>query len=175
MKDLMSDANAKPDITVHKLDLSGRAIYSYPGRVLARTATAVTLEATFTRNERLDLGYTVFEAGDRFVEHFYGDRWYNIFEVYARETGRLRGWYCNLTRPARIEADAVSAVDLALDVWVDPDGRTRVLDEAEFAALPLPPEEVRAVRAACAELLQLAAHRAGPFGQIRPPHPADEG
>jgi hypothetical protein len=171
----MSEARPNYDITVHKLDLNSRSVYSYPGTVLARTATALSLEAFFTRSARLDLGYTVFEAGDRFVEHFYADRWYNIFEVYAVGTGRLRGWYCNLTRPALIEAGQVSAVDLGLDVWVGRDGQARVLDEAEFAALPLSPEEVRAVRAACAELLELAAHRAGPFEKIDPPRLADEG
>jgi uncharacterized protein len=150
-------------ITVRKLDLQGQPVFTYPGVVLVRTATAVTLEAYFTRYARLDLGYTVFEQGDRFVEHFYSDRWYNIFEIYAVKTNQLRGWYCNLTRPALIEDRQVSAVDLALDVWVAPDGKTQVLDEAEFAALPLAPEETSAVRAACTELLQLAAQHAGPF------------
>jgi predicted RNA-binding protein associated with RNAse of E/G family len=153
-------------ITVRKLDLNGQPTFTYTGTVLARTATAVSLEAFFTRYARLDLGYTVFEQGDRFVEHFYSDRWYNIFEVYAIGTQRLRGWYCNLTRPAVIEDDQVSAVDLALDVWVDPEGKTQVLDEAEFAALPLAADEITAVRAACAELLDLAGPRAGVFEKI---------
>ena len=83
--------------------------------------------------------------------------------MYARDTGALRGWYCNITRPAVIEEARVSAVDLALDVWVDPAGRTWVLDEEEFAALDLGPDEVAAARAAVAKVLALAAQRGGPF------------
>jgi uncharacterized protein len=152
-------------ITIRKLDHTGREVFAYPGVVLERTAASVTVEAFFSRYDRLDLGYTVFERGDRFVESFFTDRWYNIFEIYAVGSQALRGWYCNLTRPAVIDDHEVSAVDLALDVWVDASGQAQVLDEAEFAALPLSAEEVDTVRAACAELLALAAQRAGPFSR----------
>lgn len=170
-----------PTFTIRKLDLAGRETYAYPGALLARTPTSITLEAFFSRYERLDLGYAVFERGDRFVETFFTDRWYNIFEIYAAETNHLKGWYCNLARPAVIEDGAeatpptVSAVDLALDVWVSPAGAAHVLDEAEFAALPLRPQEIGAVRAACAELLDLARHRAGPFAKINAPPLGEEG
>ncbi|MBC7225832.1 MAG: nicotinamide-nucleotide amidohydrolase family protein [Thermoflexales bacterium] len=43
---------------------------------------------------------------------------------------------------------------MALDLWVDPDGRTRVLDEEEFARLPLTSEEQRAARQALEGLLE---------------------
>jgi predicted RNA-binding protein associated with RNAse of E/G family len=155
---------SEPDFTIRKLDHTGREVFAYEGTVLERTATSVTLEAFFNRYDRLDLGYTVFERGDRFVETFFTDRWYNIFEIYAVRDQGLRGWYCNLTRPAVMHADEVSAVDLALDVWIAPSGQAQVLDEEEFAALPLAAVEVSAVRAACAELLTLAAQHAGPFG-----------
>jgi predicted RNA-binding protein associated with RNAse of E/G family len=151
------------NVTVRKLDLHGNETYRYEGRLLARTPTSVRLEAIFTRYDRLDLGYTVFERGDRFVETYYADRWYNVFEVHAAGTDALRGWYCNITRPARIEAGQVSAVDLALDVWVNPDGSTRMLDEDEFAALPLSAEDAAAARAALREVRALASRRAGPF------------
>lgn len=154
------------DIVIRKLSLSGEEIYRWSGRVLARTAASVTLEATFTRADRLDLGYTVFERGDRFIEHFFSDRWYNIYKIYAVGTGALRGWYCNVARPAMIEATLVTQVDLALDVWVEADGKTRVLDEAEFAELPIAAEERDAARHALAELLGLAAHPAGPFAPL---------
>jgi hypothetical protein len=164
-----------PTLTIRKLDLAGHETYAYPGTLVARTPQGIVLEAFFSRADRLDLGYTVFERGDRFVEYFYADRWYNIFEVYAVGTGALRGWYCNLARPAQIEDHRVNAVDLALDVWIAPDGESRILDETEFAALPLAPDEVRAVRAACAELLSLAARHAGPFVKIKAPLQAEEG
>jgi hypothetical protein len=155
------------DIVVRKLNLAGEETYRWSGRVLARTATSVTVEATFTRADRLDLGYTIFERGDRFVEHFYSDRWYNIYETYAGATGALRGWYCNVTRPARIEDGLVTQIDLALDVWVDAEGKALVLDEDEFAALPIEEDEREAARHALAELLGLAARRAWPFAALQ--------
>ena len=91
------------DFVIRKLDSHGREVFRYPAdRVLNRTATSVTIEATFARHDRLELGYATFERGDRFVEHFYIDRWYNVFEVHATGTDALRGWYCNIARPALI-------------------------------------------------------------------------
>ena len=154
---------------VRKLDLDGREIFAYHGRLLTRTPQSVVLEARFERYDRLDLGCTVFERGDRFVEFFYADRWYNVFAVYAAGSGALRGWYCNITRPALIEADQVSSIDLALDLWVNPDGSTVVLDEGEFTALALPAADRAAAHAALRELQQLAARQAWPFDTNKKP------
>lgn len=151
------------EIVVRKLNAAGEETYRWTGRVVARTPTSVTLEAFFTRYQRLDLGYAVFERGDRFIEHFYSDRWYNVFEVHAAGSDALRGWYCNLTRPAQLADSEIVHEDLALDVWVSADGTTQVLDEEEFAALPLSDDEREAARAALAELLTLAGQRSGPF------------
>jgi protein associated with RNAse G/E len=154
---------ASEAIIVRKLNPYGEEKIRYPGRVLERTASAVVLEAFFSR-ERMELGFVTLKPGDRFVEYFYADRWYNVFVIYDVDNGRLKGWYCNVTRPAIIADGQVSAVDLALDLWIASDGSARVLDEDEFAALPLAPEETAAVRAALDELRALAAAHAGPFG-----------
>jgi hypothetical protein len=74
------------------------------------------------------------------VETFYSDRWYNIFEIHDRDDGKLKGWYCNIGKPAVIEQDVVSYVDLALDLWVAPDGTQTILDEDELAGLKLDDE-----------------------------------
>jgi uncharacterized protein len=154
-------------VTVNKLDLRGEVALSYEGRVVGRTATQVVLEAPYTFGRR-ELGYVTLETGDRFVEHFYSDRWYNVFRIYDGQAGTLKGWYCNVTRPAEfvLAGDgtlAVRAVDLALDFFVQPGGQTFVLDEDEFAALGLAPEEQAAAWAALDELRGLATRHAGPF------------
>jgi len=96
----------------------------------------VTLEALFNRDDMpfMDI---VLKRNDRFVETFYSDRWYNIFEIYDCDDGRLKGWYCNMGKPAVLAENAVSYVDLALDLWVSADGKQTVLDEDEFEALNL--------------------------------------
>lgn len=151
--------------TIRKLAEDGREVLAYPGRLVARELGFITLEATFTLRERLDLGYTVFERGDRMIEHFFSERWYNVFECHAVGNDALRGWYCNIARPAEIDdvAAEVRQIDLALDVWIDPAFRVQVLDEDEFAALDLDAVEVTAARSAVEALKALAARRAWPF------------
>lgn len=150
-------------ITIHKLNLAGEETLAYPGTVMHSAPGLVVVEAFFQRYARLELGYTVFERGDRMVEYFYSDRWFNVFDVYAVTTGARRGWYCNLARPATWQAGHLWQVDLALDVWVHPDGRWLALDEDEFAALPLDEPTRATCRAALAELTNWAATRHGPF------------
>jgi hypothetical protein len=77
------------------------------------------------------------KRGDRFVETFYSDRWYNVFAIYDRDDGVFKGWYCNVGYPAVIEKDTVSYIDLALDLWVAADGAQTVLDEDEFLGLSM--------------------------------------
>jgi hypothetical protein len=142
--------------TVYKLDHHGREVWRYPARILERGPYWVRLEAFFNRDD-MDLGYVVFKRGDRFIETFYNDRWYNVFAVYDRDDGALKGWYCNVCRPAEITAAAVRCDDLALDVWVTPEGDAVVLDEAEFAVLPLTQEERTCGLAGVDELKRLVA------------------
>jgi len=81
------------------------------------------------------------------VEVYYTDRFYNIFEIHDRDDRYLKGWYCNVGPPAVMEADnRLSYVDLALDLWVVPDGVQTELDEDEFAALDLARKRVNKPR-----------------------------
>ena len=153
----------KTPITIRKLDHTGRQVTAYPGQALRRDASTIVLRTSWNRAP-LDVGYVVLEPGDRWTEYFYADRWYNIFEIRAGG-GRLKGWYCNITRPACVTADEVSAEDLALDLWVAPDGETLVLDEDEFAALPLSPTEREAAKNGLAELQAMVRQKTPPFDE----------
>ncbi|MDY7078490.1 MAG: DUF402 domain-containing protein [Chloroflexota bacterium] len=151
--------------TSRKLDHTGRQVTAYPGWVLWRDDRSIVLRTAWNRAP-LDLGYVVLEPSDHWTEYFYADRWYNVFEIRA-DDGRLKGWYCNITRPARIDACEVVTEDLALDLWVAPSGEMLVLDEDEFAALPLDPTEREAARNALVELQAMVAHRTAPFDRMR--------
>lgn len=142
----------RKSITVIKRNLAGDETWRYPGRLLAREGTRLVLEARFNRPDLLFMGI-VLKDGDRFVETYYTDRWYNIYEIHDHEDDHLKGWYCNISRPAVLEADdRLSYVDLALDLWVAADGRQTVLDEDEFAALNLEAESRAQARRALEEL-----------------------
>lgn len=139
---------------VRKLDCFHQTKLTWEAVPLVQTDAYVQLEAYFAGADRLELGYTVFERGDRFVEWYYFDRYYNVYAIYGQGSGALRGWYCNIARPAQLMGEEVQTVDLALDLWVAADGGQLVLDEAEFAALPLTATERMACEAALAELQQ---------------------
>jgi predicted RNA-binding protein associated with RNAse of E/G family len=149
-------------VTVHKLDAQGREVWTYDGIVLERGSHFLILQAFFDRQDA-DLCGLALHRGDRFVETFYDDRWYNVFAVHDRDTDEHKGWYCNITRPALLTDDAVKAEDLALDLVVFPDGTSHVLDEDEFEGLGLDDVERRQARYAILELRQLAAVGEGPF------------
>ncbi|HET9110281.1 MAG TPA: DUF402 domain-containing protein [Ktedonobacterales bacterium] len=119
-------------VTIRKLSSAGAPVFAYAGVIAHLWPTGARLDATWTRDE-MALGYTTFEPGDHFHEWFFTDRWYNIMEV--RGGGEsLKGWYCNVSYPAEFEAGRISYRDLALDLWVAPDGGLTTLDEDEFAA-----------------------------------------
>ncbi len=129
-------SEAVPRIKVQKKNPAGEVTYEYEGVVLSRDEHSVVLEALF---DRADMPFmdVVFKTGDRFVEYYYSDRWYNIFAIHDREDGQIKGWYCNIGQPAVIADGIVSYVDLALDLWVSVDGKQTVLDEDEFEELKL--------------------------------------
>jgi predicted RNA-binding protein associated with RNAse of E/G family len=154
--------DAPTQIVVHKLDVDGSELWRYEGKLLERSETRVSLEAYFDRPDVQFEGLRL-RRGDRFVETFYSDRWYNVFAVYDRERGALKGWYCNITRPARFDEGEVYAEDLALDLIVTPDGMQRVLDEADFAELNISRADRQNALQALSELRELAASRTGPF------------
>ena len=141
-------------ITVVKNDHTGREVWRYEGVTLQRHSQSIVLEATFNRDD-MDLGYAVFRRGDRFVEWFYADRWYNIFEIHDVDDDHIKGWYCNFTRPARLTNGRVEADDLALDLWVSTDKTKQVLDRDEFDSLPIPDSERQQVEQALEILLKI--------------------
>ena len=135
----MKTSEAVLRIKVQKKNPAGEVTYEYEGVLLSQDDHTIVLEALF---DRADMPFmdVVFKTGDRFVEYYYTDRWYNIFAVHDRDDGKVKGWYCNIGKPAVFEDGIVSYVDLALDLWVSGSGEQIVLDEDEFEALGLDEE-----------------------------------
>ena len=149
-------------VVVIKLSPARQEIWRYTGTILKREPHVVQLEALFNREDMLFHGI-VLGKGDRFVEIFYDDRWYNIFEIHDREDGRLKGWYCNICLPAEFMEGEVRYVDLALDLLVYPDGNQLVLDEDEFEMMQLEAEIQTQARSALRDLQTLFSRLKGVF------------
>lgn len=150
------------EVTVIKLNPAGAETWRYSGQTLVQKPDLVLLEARFNRSD-LPFHGIILRQNDRFVEIYFSQRWYNIFEIHDRDDDSLKAWYCNVTRPAEFGAGIVRYVDLALDLLVFPDGRQLVLDEDEFADLGLDDQTASQARQALADLQHLAAH-----GQLSP-------
>ena len=152
-------------ITVVKQNPRGEVKIQYQGEVIEHTPHGVILQA-YWRHPAKDLGYTCFEPGDRFIEYYYTNRWFNIFDIATAE-GKRKGWYCNVAEPAVIFNDHIEQVDLLLDVWVSPEGETLILDEDEFEAdKTLRDAQRHGARQGLQELLALIAARQEAFSSI---------
>lgn len=151
----MDGGEAAPAFVVRKLNSDNQEVWRYLADAYTFLPDGVRLEARFRRAD-LPTPYTTFKQGDRFVEYFYTDRWYNVFAVYDRDDARLKGWYCNLSRPAQVAHNGLHYADLALDVWVTPQGECLLLDEEEFAAQPLSATEQAQVQQALEQIQHLA-------------------
>ncbi|MEU7009533.1 DUF402 domain-containing protein [Streptomyces sp. NPDC046332] len=113
---------------------AGRTKIRYPAEVLADDGTRLAVRAPWAAEGVRNFGFVRFEPGDVFVEHYWRDRWYAVKEVRSSD-GTLKGWYCDVTRPAEVEGAKVVVEDLDLDLWVSADGSEVLrLDEDEFQA-----------------------------------------
>jgi protein associated with RNAse G/E len=149
-------------ITVSKLNSLGETKIQYQGEIVERQSHGVIILA-YWKHPTKDLGYTRFEPGDRFIEYYYTNRWFNIFEI-SNASGERKGWYCNIAEPACIYDDHVEQIDLLLDVWVDPKGTALLLDEDEFEAdTTLNDEQRKGARQGLHDLLQMIAAQTEPF------------
>ncbi|MFQ3633902.1 DUF402 domain-containing protein [Roseiflexus sp.] len=155
-------------VTVRLLKPQKNHTVTYQAEVIHMTSTYALVRARWDR-PRIDLGYVTFETGDVFFEHFYANRWYNVFELRST-TGALKGWYCNVTRPAIIGAESITSEDLDLDLFVSArrDHLLR-LDVEEFEARGLAqrdPQVYAAAHIALEELERLAVAGEPPFNGI---------
>ena len=150
-------------VVVVKMNIQHEETWRYEGRILARDANSLLIQAFFNRDDLPFHGVTL-KRNDRFIERYYDDRWYNIFEIHDREDDHLKAWYCNVTTPAEFTPGKIAYVDLALDVLSYPDGQYLVLDRDEFAALPLDQETRKNACQALDELENLA--KTGGLAQV---------
>ncbi|MBK3380724.1 DUF402 domain-containing protein [Streptomyces albidoflavus] len=130
----------------------GRTKITYPAHLLADDGERVTVRAPWAGEGVRDFGFVRFEPGDVFTEHFWRNRWYAVKEV-RDAAGALKGWYCDVTRPAGLADGVLVVEDLDLDLWVPADGGGVLrLDEDEFAASGLERSDPVAAAAASAAL-----------------------
>ncbi|MFC9129544.1 DUF402 domain-containing protein [Streptomyces sp. NPDC057099] len=157
----------RPDEVDVVLVKAGRTKIRYTGELLADDGTRVTVRAPWAGNGVRDFGFVRFEPGDVFTEYYWRDRWYAVKEV-RTATGTLKGWYCDITRPAVRSGPELVVEDLDLDLWRSADGSdVRRLDEDEFADSGLAGTDPEAAHAALSTLDELETlARGGDFAAL---------
>jgi len=134
---------------------AGRTKIRYEAELLGDDGTRIAVRAPWAGEGVRDFGFVRFEKGDVFTEHYWRDRWYAVKEV-RDSAGVLKGWYCDITRPAVLSGTELVVEDLDLDLWRSADGSdVRRLDEDEFEASGLTATDPEAAAAAVAALDEL--------------------
>ncbi|GAA1363330.1 DUF402 domain-containing protein [Streptomyces beijiangensis] len=143
------------------LTKAGRIKVGYPAQLLTDDGTHIAVRAEWAGTGVRDFGFVRFEPGDVFTEHYWRDRWYAVKEVRSSD-GVLKGWYCDVTRPAVLDGDQLTVEDLDLDLWVSADHSEIIrLDEDEFEESGLAERDPKAASRAVQALdeLELLAQR----------------
>ncbi|MGV4984873.1 DUF402 domain-containing protein [Streptomyces sp. NPDC001709] len=151
-----ADTSTRLEVVLVK---AGRTKIRYPAELLGDDGTRIAVSAPWAGSGVRDFGFVRFEPGDLFTEYYWRNRWYSVKEVRAAD-GSVKGWYCDITRPAVRTGGELVVEDLDLDLWRSADGTdVRRLDEDEFAESGLTetdPEAASAAVAALGELERLA-------------------
>jgi hypothetical protein len=124
-------------VTVVKLAPDGSEAARYPGEIAAVRADGwIVVRATWTYRH-LALDGLEFHPGDVLLEWFSPAAPFNAFAVSSPD-GRFRGWYANVTHPARLDFSIEPPLLLWHDLYVDliglPDGAFTLRDDDELAA-----------------------------------------
>src|SRR5689334_5518440 len=102
------------ELNIHAKKYDGRVRKTWSGGILSETDELIVLVARFDSTvKHNDLG--IIEAGTVSFEHFWLDRWYNIFRFHKPD-GELLAYYVNIAMPAELEGDVLSYIDLDIDV-----------------------------------------------------------
>lgn len=160
------------ELTIVKLAPNGSETARYQGEVVGHYRDSWVLVLATWTNRTIDLEGLSFCPGDKLLEWFSPWHPFNAFAVFS-PADKLKGWYANVTHPARLDATQDPPVliwhDLFLDLVGLPDGSFTVRDEDELLASGLPqtePELYARVREARSELIRRFEHRLLPFATV---------
>lgn len=142
------------EFTIIKNDHLGREVWHYAGILRERSPRGLLFEARFNSSD-LNFNGVVLKKDDLFLELYLFEKYFNIYQIFDRDSGLLKAWYCNVCRPVVLDGNSISYDDLALDLLVYADGKQLVLDEDEFTELGLNNELKLNARQGLAELRDL--------------------
>ena len=161
-------ATVGAEIVVNSRKYDGHVRRTWTGGLASCSDDLIVLVGRFEQDvEHSDLGFI--GRGTVAFEHFWPDRWYNIFRFHDAD-GNLKAWYCNIAMPPTFDGAVLDFVDLDIDLVVWPDLNYEVLDLHDFEENSVRygyPEDVcRAAAIALAELRTSIERRDFPFDRM---------
>jgi hypothetical protein len=160
------------ELTIVKLAPDGTEAARYRGEVVGHYRDSWVLVLATWSNRTIDLGGLSLCPGDTLQEWFSPRHPFNAFAVFS-PGDHLKGWYANVTHPARLDAGQDPPIliwhDLFLDLVGLADGSFTVRDEDELLASGLShaePELYARILEAKSELVRRFEHRLPPFANV---------
>lgn len=134
----------------------GRIKATWPASLLASSGGCHLIAATWSRDDRY-VGPLHFAPGDVLIERYDENRWFNVFAVWDRGAGRLRGFYVNLSAPVSAETRqgrlTLAYTDFGLDYVVTRNEALELdIDDWRVAEAGMAGDARQAAEAAIAEL-----------------------
>ena len=157
------------ELTIVKLAPDGSGAARYRGEVVVHRRDSWLVVRAIWTNRTVELGGLSFCPGDSLLEWFSPRHPFNAFAVFS-PASHLKGWYANVTHPARLDVATDPPVliwhDLFLDLVGLPDGSFTVRDDDELFASGLAdfdPKLHARILEARSELIQRFERRFPPF------------
>lgn len=117
-------------IKIRTFKLDGKPHRTWNADLVRQEGPLLVLDGTFSADIEHDLLGTI-AAGTRSLEHYWMERWYNVFR-FSEPNGELRNFYCNINVPPSFDGSILSYVDLDLDILVAPNFSYQILDVDDF-------------------------------------------
>jgi uncharacterized protein DUF402 len=162
----------RSELTIVKLAPDGSEAARYQGEVVGHCRDSWVLVLATWTNRTIDIGDLSFCPGDNLLEWFSPRHPFNAFAVFS-PADRHKGWYANVTHPARLDATQDPPVLIWHDLFVDlvglADGSFTVRDEDELLASGLSdaePELYARILESQSELIHRFEHRLPPFADL---------
>lgn len=118
-----------PQFQVTLLKFDGTVRETYHATLSLHDEKRIELRAK--ANKKLEINNFTINPGDEIYQYFRYNQWFYIQE-YSDRDGELKGWYCNIGTPPIVEGLTLTTRDLILDIFVDKNRNTTILDETEF-------------------------------------------
>ena len=117
-------------ITVNSRKYDGKVRRTWTGGIVSESDDLIVLVGRFEFDVlHNDIGSI--REGTVSFEHYWLDRWYNVFRFHEPD-GALKCYYCNVAMPPTFDGLVIDYVDLDIDVITWPDKTREILDLDDF-------------------------------------------